>query len=81
MSEYDIRREAYRYILEKLTSLPVRAGNPNESPSITLSELMLLKEGLADPSAELVTLLKQLLRGYVTEAEIDAHLVAPFVKI
>ena len=36
------------------------------------------EEGLADPSAELVASLKQLLRGSVTEAEIDAHLVAPF---
>jgi hypothetical protein len=35
---------------------------------------MLLKEGLADPSDELVALLK----SSVTEADIDAHLVEPF---
>jgi hypothetical protein len=39
---------------------------------------MLLKEGLADPSDELVALLKQLLKSSVTEADIDAHLVEPF---
>jgi hypothetical protein len=39
---------------------------------------MLLKEGLADPSDTLVALLKQLLKGSVTEAEIDTHLVVPF---
>lgn len=81
MSEYDSRRTAYRYIMEKLKSLPARADNPYQPPSITLSELMLLKEGLADPPAELVSLLKQLLLGRVTAAEIEAHLVAPFAKI
>jgi hypothetical protein len=30
------------------------------------------------PSPELVALLKQLLRGFVAETEIDAYLVAPF---
>jgi len=41
---------------------------------------MQIKEGLADPSAELVASLKQLLRGSVVEAEIGAHLVVPFNK-
>ena len=81
MSEYDNRREAYRFILEKLKSMPVRANNPFEPPGISLSELMLLKEGLADPPAELVSLVKQLLLGHVTAGEIEAHLVAPFAKI
>jgi hypothetical protein len=80
MSECDIRQEAYRYILEKLKSLPVHAGVPYQPPDVTLDELLLLKEGLADPSAGLVSLLKQQLQGHVTETEIDAHLVAPFVK-
>jgi hypothetical protein len=39
---------------------------------------MLLKEGQADPSTELVALLKQLFKGTSTDAEIEAHLVVPF---
>jgi hypothetical protein len=81
MSEYDVRREAYRYILERLRRLPAHPGDMNQPPSIALSEIMLLKDGLAAPSSELVALLKQLLRGSVTQAEIEAHLVEPFVKI
>jgi len=34
--------------------------------------------GVADPSVVLVATFKQLFRGTVTEAEIDAHLVKPF---
>ena len=59
----------------KLHGFSYDADHPSTIP---LNELMLLKEGLADPSDELVTSLKQLLRGFVPEAEIDAHLVAPF---
>ena len=39
---------------------------------------MRLKEGLDDPSPELVRALKKLLLGVVSEAEIDKYLVSPF---
>lgn len=81
MSKSQLRKKAYIYIKGQLNILHGRVNDTDPLLILPLDEIMLLKEGLADPSAELVTLLKQLLRGYVTEAEIDAHLVAPFVKI
>ena len=78
MSKSVLRKEAYKYILEELSKLPVGSCDADRYLSIPLSELSLLKEGRADPSAALVASLKQLLKGTVTDAEIDAHLVAPF---
>ncbi len=77
MSKSQLHKLAYEYIkdLSKSHEFSCEAGHP---PVVPLNELMLLKEGLADPSAELVASLKQLLKGSVTEAEIYAHLVAPF---
>jgi hypothetical protein len=78
MSKSQIRKTAYAYIKGQIGNphgFPQSAVHP---PIIPLNELMLLKEGLADPSAELVASLKQLLRGSVTEADIDTHLVTPF---
>jgi hypothetical protein len=80
MARNQLRKEAYKYVLEELSSLSPRSSDLGSPPNISLNELMLLKEGLADPSAELVASLKQLFRGSVTEAEIDAHLVVPFNK-
>ena len=80
MLQRQLRKTAYEYVskhMEKFHALP---DDPDHPLVISLKELILLKEGLADPSAELVTSLKRLLRGAVTEAEIDAYLVAPFVK-
>ena len=80
MSRKQLRKKAYKYVLEELSSLPPRSSDLGSPLNISLNELMLLKEGLADPSAELVASLKQLFRGSVTEAEIDANLVVPFKK-
>jgi hypothetical protein len=80
MSRKQVRKEAYKYVLERLSSSQILSNDLGSSPNISLSDLMLLKEGLANPSAELVASLKQLLRGFVMEAEIDAHLVVPFNK-
>ena len=80
MSRNQLRREAYKYVLERLSSFPTRSSDLGFPPIISLGDLMLLKEGLADPSAELVASLKRQLRGFVMEAEIDAHLVVPFNK-
>ncbi|MBA7476027.1 hypothetical protein ES707_11402 [subsurface metagenome] len=81
MSRNQLRKEAYKYVLERLSSLPPpRSSGLGSPPNISLSDLILLKEDLADPSAELVASLKQLLRGSVVEAEIDAHLVVSFNK-
>ncbi len=78
MSISQLRGTAYAYIREQISHLHGYSDNNSHSPVIPLHELMMLKEGLADPSAELISSLKQLLRGYVTEAEIDTHLAVPF---
>ena len=73
-----LRQEAYKYILEGLSKFPADLTGADTSLRIPLSELKLLKDGVADPSNTLVTSLKQLFDGKVTEAEIDAYLVEPF---
>ena len=78
MLKCDLRKEAYRYIRERLSKLPVGSRDADNGLSIPLDELTQLKEGVADPSEVLVATLKQLFRGTVTEDEIDAHLVKPF---
>jgi len=80
MSKSQLRKTAYEYIkgqIGKLHGFSYDTGHPS---TISLNELMLLKEGLADPSGELVALFKQLLKGSVNEAGIDAHLVEPFQR-
>ena len=80
MSKSHLRKLAYGYIVDRLSNSSVSIDDSHQYSNVSLHELMLLKEGLADPSVQLVALLKQLLRGSVTEVEIDAHLVAPFKK-
>jgi hypothetical protein len=81
MSKSQLRKMAYKYIKGQISKFHGLSVPADYSPVIPLDELMLLKEGLADPSAELVASLKQLLQGSISEAEINAHLVAPFVEI
>ncbi len=45
---------------------------------VSLGDLMKLKDGLADPSREMVAVLRGLFSSVATEAEIDAHLVTLF---
>jgi hypothetical protein len=81
MSKSQLRKMACKYIKGQIGKFHGLSVHADYSPVIPLDELMLLKEGLADPSTELVASLKQLTQGSISEAEIDAHLVAPFVKI
>ena len=80
MSNSQLRKAAYEYIKEKISKLHGSSHDAGHPSTISLNELMLLKEGHADPSGELVTLLKQLLKGSVNEADIDAHLIEPFQR-
>jgi succinyl-CoA synthetase alpha subunit len=80
ISKSRLRKIAYEYIHQQMGKIHSISIGGNHPQIISLDELRLLKEGLADPSAELVASLKQLLTGSVTEAEIDAHLVKPFHK-
>lgn len=45
-----------------------------------MEELTKLKEGATDPSVSLVASLKKLLGDTVTEAEIENHMILPFVE-
>ena len=76
----ELRKETYRYIQERLRRLQNWSGEADGDLTVSLNELSILKEGIADPSPALVAALKRLIGGAVTEAEIDAHLVAPFTK-
>jgi len=80
MSKCGLRKEAYRYIQAILSKLPIGASDVDRVLVISLEELRQLKEGAADPSVPLVASLKKLLRGNVTETEIEAHLVLPFTE-
>jgi hypothetical protein len=73
-----VRKEAYEYILHRLSSIHAEVTSTEWMQSIPLDELRLLKEGVADPSAALVSSLKDLLKGAVNDFEIDSHLVEPF---
>jgi hypothetical protein len=74
MSKSQLRKTAYEYIKGKINKLHGFSCDADHPSTVSLNELMLLKEGLADPSGELVALLKQLLKGSVTEADIDTLL-------
>ena len=80
MSKCGLRKEAYRYIQAVLSKLPIGAPDVDRLLIISLEELRQLKEGTTDPSVSLVASLKKLLRGTVTEAEVEAHLVLPFIE-
>ncbi len=78
LNRCDIRKEAYHYICQRLSKLLALSSAANDGSVISLDELRLLKEGIADPSPEMVALIKRLFGSIVSEAEIDAHLVTPF---
>jgi hypothetical protein len=78
LNQCELRKEAYRYILEILRKLPVTSISDDSYIAISLDELMQLKEGIANPSPELINMLRKLLKGTVTEAEFNSRLVEPF---
>ena len=78
----DSRKIAYQYIVKQSDKLNLKLSRTSDEAirdaNISLNELMRLKEGLADPSPELVQALKKLLLGVATEAEIEKYLAIPF---
>ncbi len=78
LNRCDIRKEAYHYICQRVSRLLALSSTANDDAVISLDELMLLKEGIADPSPEMVALVKRLVGSVGGDAEIDAHLVTPF---
>jgi hypothetical protein len=75
----ELRKEAYKYILEIITQLP-SANNKNYIQSISLEELRLIRDGIEDPSPSLIASIKELFNGTISTAEIDSHLVIPFER-
>ena len=84
VSREEKRQKSYKYIVEKLRQLE-RDGNYttdkriNDVNYISLAEIEELKEGITDPTVELVARLKKLLQHVASESEIDEHLVKPFL--
>jgi len=74
----EIRKAAYQYIWQKLGQLQPSSGAANDGFVISLDELSSLKDGTADPSPEMVALVRSLLGHAVGDAEIEANLVTPF---
>lgn len=76
------RKIAYQYIVEQSKKpnlkLSLTSDEVLKDINISLNELIRLKEGLDDPSPELVQALKKLLLGVATVVEIDKYLVRPF---
>jgi hypothetical protein len=74
----EARKKAYRYICESLKQIHGRQCMPKEDSIIPLGELLELKEGLADPSPQLIALLRGNFGTSVSQSELEANLVAPF---
>ena len=78
MSKRQLRMMAYEYIKAQISKFPGHARYSDSSIIIPLEDIKSLKEGLTDPSTELVASLKQLLTDASAADEIEAYLVAPF---
>lgn len=74
----ELRKDAYKYILDRLSKLQVESFDRDSIPEISLDEIRLIEEGEVDPSSALVASLKCLLKGIVDEREIENYLVKPF---
>ena len=78
------RRKAYEYILNQSKKLDLELLHKEDKTIanisyIPLSDIENVKEGIADPSEELVEVLKKLFCHIASEAEIEDHLVKPFL--
>ena len=78
ISRSELRKDAYKYILDRLSKLQVESFDRDSIPEISLDEIRLIEEGKVDPSSALVASLKRLLKGIVDEREIENYLVKPF---
>ncbi len=76
MYKTELRRQAYIYIRQHLADLPLDGASPDLF--VPLDDLRLLRDGLADPSAELIATLRALIGGTIGENDFETHLVTPF---
>jgi len=80
----EMRKKAYQYIYNKLQESGNNLSyNPvkliNATNVISLAELDKLRQGIADPSEELIVALKTLLHHVDSEGELEEYLVKPFL--
>ncbi len=74
----ELRKEAYRFILQNLDGLSSSIEKAQWEHCVSLEELRLMKEGMADPSPALVECVRSILGERVSEAAINSYLVNPF---
>ena len=82
-SRRESRKRAYHYIITQATKLNLDLSRTSDKAAadanyISLNDLVGLKEGLTDPTQQLVVALKKLLKSVTSEVEIDEYLVKPF---
>ena len=82
-SRRESRKRAYHYIITQATKLNLDLSRTSDKAAadanyISLNDLVGLKEGLTDPTQQLVGALKKLLKSVASEVEIDEYLVKPF---
>ncbi|MDD5287871.1 MAG: hypothetical protein PHY28_01995 [Dehalococcoidales bacterium] len=75
----DARKSAYHYICDRLSRIPPGMIDVKENLVIPMDELRMLKEGLADPTPEMIALIKRIFSPLmINETEIEDYLVNPF---
>lgn len=82
-SRRESRKRAYHYIITQATKLNLDLNRTSDKVAadanyISLNDLVGLKEGLTDPTQQLVVALKKVLKSVASELEIDEYLVKPF---
>ena len=82
-SRRESRKRAYHYIITQSTKLNLDLSRTSDKAAVdanyvSLNDLLGLKEGLADPTQQLVVALGKLLKSVVSEVEMDEYLVKPF---
>ena len=83
LSKIKQRKQAYEFIYQKVEELETKGSygideSMEKTDIVYLEDLDKLKKGIADPSYELVSILKKLLRPVASNIEIEGHLVKPF---
>ena len=79
-SRRESRKRAYYYIITQAAKFDVDLSRTSDKAVadanyISLNDLVGLKEGLADPTQQLVIALKELLKSVANEVEIDEYTV------
>ena len=83
LSKIELRQQAFEFIYHKAEELETKESRSiykyiEETDIVNLDDLDKLKRGIADPSIELVSILKKILRPVASDIEIEGSLVKPF---